>query len=484
MERRSRTTLHGVSVRVALGLSLVVLSAACACSISSSDKAGGTARTTTVLTMANGNFRPQELQLFADQVASLSAGSMRITFRNEWGSPRADYETQLIRDVDAGKADLGWVGTRAWDTVGVTSFDALHAPLLIDTYALQQKVLESTVPSEMLSGLGPLGIVGLGVLPGPMRKPLGVSRPLVEPAEFQGLTIGIQNSPIAVDALRALGARATAVPAGGSIDALDGIEQQLDSISANSYDAHADYLTANLNLWPRPAVVFMNENAFAKLGRGQRKLLREAMRRATPRALDVVREQERRAAAELCRRGLSFVAADASAVKELRAAVSPVVARLERDARTRSFINAIRAMRDERPVGTDSGPRCSGRGPERSSALPAGTYEVTIRRADARQAGVRPSDPLVRQGPHRFRLELESGHFVSTHIYPGGRERVEFIGTYSTYRDRIEFNGSNGDEFIARWAAEGNEVSFDDISVEGPYAVVMGTHPWVRSGKP
>jgi hypothetical protein len=210
----------------------------------------------------------------------------------------------------------------------------------------------------------------------------------------------------------------------------------------------------------------MNENAFAKLERGQRKLLREAMNRATPRALDVVREQERRAAAELCRRGLSFVAADASAVKELRAAVSPVFARLERDARTRSFISAIRAMRDERPVGTDSGPRCSGRGPERSSALPAGTYEVTITRADARQAGVRPSDPLVRQGPHRFRLELESGHFVSTHIY------------------RIEFNGSNGDEFIARWAAEGNEVSFDDISVEGPYAVVMGTHPWVRSGKP
>jgi hypothetical protein len=170
VERRSRTTLHGVSVRVALGLSLVVLSAACACSISSSDKAGGTARATTVLTMANGNFRPQELQLFADQVESLSAGSMRITFRNEWGSPRADYETQLIRDVDAGKADLGWVGTRAWDTVGVTSFDALHAPLLIDTYALQQKVLESTVPSEMLSGLGPLGIVGLGVLAAPCES--------------------------------------------------------------------------------------------------------------------------------------------------------------------------------------------------------------------------------------------------------------------------------------------------------------------------
>lgn len=46
---------------------------------------------------------------------------------------------------------------------------------------------------------------------------------------------------------------------------------------------------------------------------------------------------------------------------------------------------------------------------------------------------------------------------------------MEFVGTYSTYRDRIEFNGSNGDGFSASWAAQGNVVSFDGISVEGPY---------------
>ena len=80
----------------------------------------------------------------------------------------------MIRDVEAGKADLGWAGSRAFDNVGVQSFDALHAPLLIDNYPLEHKVLESPLCHEMLEGLEPVGLVGIGILPGPMRKPLGV----------------------------------------------------------------------------------------------------------------------------------------------------------------------------------------------------------------------------------------------------------------------------------------------------------------------
>ena len=83
----------------------------------------------------------------------------------------------MIGDVKAGKADLGWAGSRAFDSVGVPAFDALHAPLLIDSYALEQRVLQSPLVGDMLDGLKPLGVIGLGILPGPLRKPLGVSPP-------------------------------------------------------------------------------------------------------------------------------------------------------------------------------------------------------------------------------------------------------------------------------------------------------------------
>jgi len=52
--------------RVAPWLALLLIVAGCG--NAGFDKVGGTHRTPVVLTMANGNFAPQELQAFADQV--------------------------------------------------------------------------------------------------------------------------------------------------------------------------------------------------------------------------------------------------------------------------------------------------------------------------------------------------------------------------------------------------------------------------------
>ena len=77
---------------------------------------------------------------FADQVRRLSAGTMRIDIKNNWKIHQVDFETGLIGDVRAGKADLGAVGAGAWDSVGVSGFRALVTPLLVDSYALQDRV--------------------------------------------------------------------------------------------------------------------------------------------------------------------------------------------------------------------------------------------------------------------------------------------------------------------------------------------------------
>jgi TRAP-type C4-dicarboxylate transport system substrate-binding protein len=120
----------------------------------SGDKAGGQrASTPTVLTLANGNGDPLALEPFADEVRKRSGGTLRIAVKNRWREQQPDYEANLIRDVKAGKADLGWAGTRAFDDVGVSSFDALHAPLLIDSLALEGRALESSIVPEMLAGL-------------------------------------------------------------------------------------------------------------------------------------------------------------------------------------------------------------------------------------------------------------------------------------------------------------------------------------------
>ena len=191
------------------------------------------------------------------------------------------------------------------------------------SYALQGALLESGIPGEMLKALEPLRLVGLGILPSPLRKLLGVERPLRQPADFRGQRIGITESRVARETLRALGATAIAVPAGSQIGGLDGIEQQVEAIESNTYDAAAKYLTTNINLWPRPLVLFMNKAAFTALEPVQRDVLREALGNVLPETLAAVRAREQTAAAVLCRRGLKFVVATPADMSKLRDALAP-----------------------------------------------------------------------------------------------------------------------------------------------------------------
>lgn len=108
-------------------------------------------------------------------------GRLRIEFKPAWRPGDPDAERGTIEDVKAGKADMAWVGARVFDRLEVTSFQALLAPLLVDSYELEGRVFESGIPTNMLEGVEELGVVGIGVLPGPMRMLLGVSHPFLQP---------------------------------------------------------------------------------------------------------------------------------------------------------------------------------------------------------------------------------------------------------------------------------------------------------------
>ena len=146
-----------------------------------------------VLRLANTNgsldFTPTVVA-FVDRVEELSGGDLRIEPVNQWGDLASDAELQVVKDVAAGEVDLGWVGTRVFDTLDVKSFQALTAPMLIDSYALESAVIESGITEQMMRGLDGLGVAGVGVLPDGLRKPTGVSGPVVSPADWQGITFG------------------------------------------------------------------------------------------------------------------------------------------------------------------------------------------------------------------------------------------------------------------------------------------------------
>ena len=100
-------------------------------------RVGGDSTETRVLTLMNPIGDPQEVTVFADEVARLSKGRLRIRIVPSPHVARTDYEAAVISDVRHGRTDLGWAGSRAWNG----SLRALNAPLLIDSYALEERVL-------------------------------------------------------------------------------------------------------------------------------------------------------------------------------------------------------------------------------------------------------------------------------------------------------------------------------------------------------
>jgi len=147
-----------------------------------------------------------EVQPFVDKLTAVSKGMLQLKVEDKWerGSPTADAD--VIGAIQAGAADLGIDAARAWRGVGVTSFDALVAPMAIDSMALQEKVLAGNLPGEMLPALTPLGLDGMGILPGPMHKPGGITRTLLSPADYKGARMGVGASVVVDRAVRTLGA--------------------------------------------------------------------------------------------------------------------------------------------------------------------------------------------------------------------------------------------------------------------------------------
>ena len=463
-----------------VAIAATVTFAVAGCGGTGDDRAGGEGSTKAVtLTLANPLPQPDELRPFVDEVERGSDGTIEIEFRNEWlGWPWGRTEAALIRDVAAGRADLGWVGSRAWNDVGVTSFDALHAPLVVDSYELQGAVLDAGVADELLAGVEPLGVVGLGVLPGPLRKVLGVERAFLRPADFEGMRVGLARSQVGSASLRALGAVPVTVPGGVDlVGQVDGLEQQVASIDGNTYDDAAQYLTANVNLWPRWVVVFMNAKVYERLGGSQRDALREAVQTATPIMLAAAEAAQEASTSALCDRGLTLAVASQADIAELRAAVAPVLAAVARDEKSKGALAKIEQVRGQSPSAPDTIGRCPVPTSPRASRVLDGTYVTVTTAADARRAGLGQDDPLYQHLPIRQRLVLSAGVFKRYQWERDGTTDVH-AGRYTLYRDRILFVDPP-DPLPFEWSFDGKTLTLDDAGTGG-YFGAFWAQSWTK----
>jgi TRAP-type C4-dicarboxylate transport system substrate-binding protein len=295
---------------------------------------------------------------FIRRVEALSGGNVSIdVLYNAGGAPNPDAEQVVAREVSAGSpAQLAVVGTRVFDTMGVRSFQALGAPLLIDSYPLENKVVGSRIARQMLGGLAPLHLSGVGLLAGGLRKPVAVKRPLLGQADWRGITFGIYLSQVEEEAVRALGARP--LVAFSSLRShflasgqLQGYEFTLLSYSVNGSWSQAHYITANVNLWPLVDVLVASPGRLAQLTSQQLGWLEKAAREATERSARLMASAENRVLPTICSKGTRLADASRADLGWLRKAFAPLNSRLESDPQTKSFIARIQALKRATPAG-------------------------------------------------------------------------------------------------------------------------------------
>ena len=461
--------------RAVVQLAVVALVTATAACGGSADKAGGRAEAAArpvgkPVTLTLATVDDLWAREFAAAARRLSGGTVRIDVR-VGGEAIVDYERRLVARVRAGDADMASVGARAWDRMGVTSFQGLVAPVAIDTLGLQRRVLASPTATRSLEAVQSLGLVGLALLPGTLRRPFGLARRLGGPEDYAGATIGTRLGRVAKESLEALGA----TPRGyriGSLAGLDGAALDVTTIVSNGYDARGSQLTANVVLWARPETIVISRDSFERLPPAQRDVLRRAGREAVgPVAARIAREQ-RESLDVVCDRGaLSLVTALPAELRALRAAVQPVVERLERNGATRRLLAEIRRLRAQEPPAAPL--RCAGRA-EGASALD-GVWESTVTEAEMLANGATPQEAETYGG--RGTLELADGRWTFrtdratvTGTYAVGGDGISFTMLtctanpcepgattdygWSVYRERLSFERRAGQHFWAALVAE------------------------------
>jgi TRAP-type C4-dicarboxylate transport system substrate-binding protein len=462
-----------------------------------SDKAGGEQRTdAVVLTLANHEGDATDLGEFAREVARESDGTLRIEFKNGWRQGSANYEPRTIEDVRDGKIDLAKVGARAFDLAGVRSFQPLVAPLAVDSYALERRVLGSPLAGRMLEGVDRIDLVGLALLPGDLRKPLGISRALVGAADYRGATIGTRASALGGRTFRALGARPKFYAPGGDISGFDGTEAGLTGVAFDLLDGPAQTLALNVNLWPRVLVIFMNRDAYGALSVDQREALRAAGRAALRPAIERVQQFDKEALGVLCNRGdVAARSATPSQLDALRAATTALSDDLEHDPATRDAVRDIAAMRAN--VQAEPAPTCATGVGEQATGRPTpvdGLWRMTS--TESEFAEIASPGDVVPENWGEFRFAFDRGRFAAT--TENGKACLWVYGRYAVKGDLVEwtiedgggqsvtaedFFNRAGEFFTYRWSRYRDRLTLTPvkgrISPE-PFRV----KPWRLQGKP
>jgi TRAP-type C4-dicarboxylate transport system substrate-binding protein len=470
-----------------IGVSLALAMAGCsAASGTPGNKAGGSTSTVTLVmgvTDPNGRPTTPTVEFFVNQVAEQSKGSIRLDVSWNAGEGTTDGEQFIARKVKSGALDLGWIGSRAWDTEGVTSLQALQAPFLITDNKLLSAVMSSPMATDMLAGLKAGGVEGLGLYPDQFRHPVGFRKPLASVRDFKGARIRVLTSNASDALIRSLGAEPVHLNGNAYQQAIsDGTLTGVDASLGLAPALHGSFLTGNLIFYPKVDTLFAGQQALSKLDSSQQQALRTAAQRTMTHILENLPATED--TGPFCSGGGRVVAATDRDVRALQAASESVYRQLEADSQTAALISQIRTLKAGMTIQPPT--KACGQSTSTDSVeqkVPQGTYTALGTKQDALRLGADDPCGLKSDGAH-LRLVLREGRWQQWEYCKNMPDNIGSQGTYtSTDKDLVLHETCCGNTTLD-WSFDGKALTLkirkSDRAVE-PLDRFIREHRWIQA---
>jgi TRAP-type C4-dicarboxylate transport system substrate-binding protein len=316
-----------------------------------------------------------------------------------------DASSAVLARVQSGQLDVGLIATRSVDLAGVTSFQALQAPLHFTSLEQADAVLADPIADRMMAPMTSLGVTPLALTFDALRMVKGYQQPLIAPANYVGKSVAFRPSAITREVISALGAtedptvgpefeeRVKAGLANGLEDSINQPNAQADGVVAGN-----EFLSLKAN------VILVNSAVWNGLSANQQASLRSAAvdTRAFASAAMVTHIDLAQASKALCQAGNDVVIAPPEALVAMKQTLAPVERKLRTDPLTSAAIDRIDAIGASVPDATTAiacthpSPPSTGPwapvAPKGDQTVLDGTYRMLVRADDLVAAGWESSD--------------------------------------------------------------------------------------------
>jgi TRAP-type C4-dicarboxylate transport system substrate-binding protein len=438
---------------------------------------------------------------FVDRLEELSGDRLTVRVESRWQG--GTDEARVIKDVGAGRADLGWSGTRAFDRAGVDDFQPLHAPFLIRSYAGQAAIVKDPLGRELLGSLRPLGLTGLALAADQMRFPAGIEKPLLTPADFKGLRLRTTLSDVQWDGVRALGAQPTADNLETPEEPLGGVETMWWTYQSNGQFKVAPFVTANALLWPRTVAVFAHTGTLDKLSAQERAWITRAAAEASDWSTRHAADKEAGQLRDACAGGARIAMATPAQLTALRSAAEPVYASLRAQPALAPILTRVQKLAGAQAPSTPEVPAdCAYQpgdknpspppsekavGPGRPGDLPQGTYRYRNSVAELQDLGMTEHDARMNAGVFTWNLRDGAWNYRQEPV-DSSVQNTTCEGWYDVRGDTAVFTASTTLAFgacapptwAARWKSGDGKLTWSGVG--GDFGPVFEGKPWQRVG--